>query len=103
MRVSENHTLEILEKLRDGGRASLSGILGDVSVDAEPRCDEPPGSLSNSHVGLAHHVSDDVTDSPLRAERRGIPLLGCECLEELQETLAYLVHFGPDIGHGGHE
>src|SRR5580704_17597723 len=52
MRANENDASKVLEKLGDGNRASLSGILIDISVDTESRCHEPPGSLSNGHAGL---------------------------------------------------
>jgi len=36
MRASEHYVSKLLEKLRDGGRSSLSGILGDIPVDSAP-------------------------------------------------------------------
>ena len=102
MGAGGDNASEVFEQVGDGGRASISGILGDVPVDPEPRCEEPLGSLGDGHAGLADHVSDDISNSPFGAERWGVSLLRGECLEEFQKSVAFLVHVGPDIDHLGH-
>jgi hypothetical protein len=66
------------------------------------RADEAAGQIRPGQLVVAVHVGDHIPNAPLRAQTRGVPLLGCQLLKEGEQISALSDSVVAEVvkGHG---
>ena len=72
-------------------------------IEAEAATDKTQSKVGSGEILVAEHVSDDIVDSPVRAQGLVAPLIGAELLKEVDEVKTLLASHQGEIVHDSSE